>query len=430
MVSKKRLHFQDQSLSGTISVPGDKSISHRAVMFASLAEGKATITNFLAGEDCLSTIAAFQKMGVTIERFDDTVVVESNGIQSLQEPSEPIDLGNSGTTARLLMGILAGLPYHFSLYGDASLSKRPMDRIIVPLHQMGAKIDGRDNGRLLPISIRGGQLQPINYHPPVKSAQVKSGVLLAGLLAKGSTSVTETTKTRDHTENMLQAFGARLQTNDNQVTIEGEQSLKACDIEVPGDISSAAFFLVAAAITPNSSVTIQDVGLNPTRTGIVEVLQQMKVDIQVNHQRTVGGEPIGDITVNASSIQGTTIDGDIIPRIIDEIPIIALLATQAKGETVIKDAEELRYKETDRIESVVNTLQQFGAHIEGTHDGMIIKGESQLHGCDVHSYGDHRIGMMIAIASLLVEDEVILRDQDCIAVSYPQFFDDLQKLLS
>ncbi|MFC4404357.1 3-phosphoshikimate 1-carboxyvinyltransferase [Gracilibacillus xinjiangensis] len=425
----KKLLFSEKSLRGTISVPGDKSISHRAVMFGSLAKGKTMITNFLAGEDCLSTIEAFETMGVKITRNNQTVIVESEGIEGLKEPLVPINLGNSGTTARLLMGILSALPFHSTLYGDASLTKRPMDRITIPLKEMGAMIDGRENGKYLPIAIRGSKLQPIHYHTPMKSAQVKSGVLLAGLLTDGKTIVEEDTKTRDHTENMLKAFGADLTVEGNRVIINGNIPLSSCDIEVPGDISSAAFFLVAAAITPGSEVKIENVGLNPTRTGIIDVLKLMGVAITLEEKRTVGGEPIGDITVQSSNPKAATIEGEIIPRIIDEIPIIALLASQADGTTVIRDAEELRYKETDRIESVVTTLRALGANIEPTNDGMIIEGNANLTGAKTNSYGDHRIGMMIAIASLLTEDTVELHDDKCIAVSYPTFFDDLNKLL-
>ncbi len=429
-MSQKVLAFERKTLTGNITVPGDKSISHRAVMFGSLAEGKTKITNFLAGEDCLSTIGAFQAMGVSIHREENTVLIESAGVNGLKEPVQPIDLGNSGTTARLLMGILAGLPYHFALYGDDSLSKRPMDRIANPLRKMGAKIDGRENGRLLPIAIRGVHLSPIDFKPPVKSAQVKSGVLLAGLLTDGVTTVEEVIKTRDHTENMLKAFGADIDVEGTKVKITGNKKLTGCDIEVPGDISSAAFFLVAAAITEGSQITIENVGLNPTRTGIIDVLKLMNVSIQVIEKRTIGGEPIGDITVQASQPKATVIEGDIIPRIIDEIPIIALLATQAAGQTVIKDAEELRFKETDRIESVVNTLSRLGATISGTKDGMIIEGNTQLHGGVTESYGDHRIGMMIAVASLLTDEKVELHDDECISISYPTFFEHLHSLLS
>ncbi|SHN19503.1 3-phosphoshikimate 1-carboxyvinyltransferase [Gracilibacillus kekensis] len=429
-MSSKVLKYQHASLSGQITVPGDKSISHRAVMFGSLAKGKTNITNFLAGEDCLSTISAFQSMGVSIKRDENTVWIESDGIEGLKEPTEPIDLGNSGTTARLLMGILSGLPYHFTLFGDESLSKRPMDRIANPLREMGAKIDGRNNGRLLPMSIRGGNLSSIDFKPPVKSAQVKSGVLLAGLFSEGFTTVEEETKTRDHTENMLKAFGAEIDVEGTTVKIHGKQKLHGCDIEVPGDISSAAFFLVAAAITKGSSVTVENVGLNPTRTGIIDVLELMGISIEVVEKRTIGGEPIGDIKVASSTPKAAVIEGDVIPRIIDEIPIIALLATQADGQTIIRDAEELRFKETDRIDSVVSTLTKLGASVKGTKDGMIIEGNTLLHGAVTESFGDHRIGMMIAIASLLTDEQVELHDDECIAVSYPTFFEDLDKLTS
>ncbi|MFC4387655.1 3-phosphoshikimate 1-carboxyvinyltransferase [Gracilibacillus marinus] len=426
----KVLTYPSGKLSGVISVPGDKSISHRAIMFASLASGTTKVTNFLAGEDCLSTIDAFKAMGVEITRNNDSVQIKSNGVNGLKEPLEPINLGNSGTTARLLMGILSALPFHFTLFGDASLTKRPMDRITNPLKKMGAIIDGREDGKYLPIAIRGTNLKPIDYHTPMKSAQVKSGVLLAGLLTDGVTTVTEDTKTRDHTENMLKAFGAKINVDGTKISIDGNHPLHACDIEVPGDISSAAFFLVAATIIEGSEITIKDVGLNPTRSGIIDVLQLMGANIRVEENRQVGGELIGDIVVKSSNIQSAVIEGDIIPRIIDEIPIIALMATQAEGTTIIKDAEELRFKETDRIDSVVSTLSALGASIEATADGMIIKGKTKLHGNITKSFGDHRIGMMIAIASLLTDEKVELEDEACIAVSYPTFFNDLDRLIS
>ncbi|GAA0297185.1 3-phosphoshikimate 1-carboxyvinyltransferase [Gracilibacillus halotolerans] len=428
MVETKQLDYGKQSLQGSIAVPGDKSISHRAVMFGSLASGETKITNFLAGEDCIRTIDAFKAMGVNITRDEQTVIVKSTGVAGLKEPVIPINLGNSGTTARLLMGILAGLPFHFTLFGDDSLSNRPMDRITIPLKQMGAKIDGRDSGRLLPISLRGGNLKPIDYQTPMKSAQVKSGVLLAGLMTDGTTTVVEESKTRDHTENMLKAFGAEIESEGTTVRITGNQPLQACNIEVPGDISSAAFFLAGAAIIPGSHITIKDVGLNPTRSGIIDVLKMMSIDIEATVTRTVGGEPIGDVSVKYSQAKGTTIEGEIIPRIIDEIPIIALVASQAKGTTIIKDAEELKFKETDRIEAVVTTLKTLGVNIVPTDDGMVVEGGASIKGANVHSYGDHRIGMMIAIASLLTEDRVELENPSCINISYPQFFTDLEKL--
>ncbi|MCT2537379.1 3-phosphoshikimate 1-carboxyvinyltransferase [Aquibacillus koreensis] len=427
-MSEKLLESKQTVIKGELQVPGDKSISHRSIIFGSLAQGKTVVTNFLDGEDCMRTIAAFQAMGVSIEKHGQTVVIEGNGVENLQEPIEPINLGNSGTTARLLLGVLAGLPHHFTLFGDESLTNRPMDRVVIPLRQMGAMIDGRENGKYLPLAMRGGNLSSIAFETPVKSAQVKSGVLLAGLLAEGETTVTEKTTTRDHTENMLQAFGGKIDTNNGKISITGKQQLQGTEIHVPGDISSAAFFLVASTIVSGSELTIKDVGLNPTRTGIIDVLKQMDVDITVVEERTIGGEPVGSITVRSSTPKGIIIDGEIIPRIIDEIPIIALLATQANGKTIIRDAEELRYKESDRIASVVNTLQALGADIEATKDGMIIHGNRTLSGGKVDSYGDHRIGMMIAIASLITEQAVTLVNPACISISYPSFFEHLKKV--
>lgn len=415
-------------LTGDIQVPGDKSISHRAIIFGSLAKGKTVITHFLDGEDCMRTIAAFQAMGVQISKNKQVVTIESGGVAALQEPLTPIDLGNSGTTARLLLGVLAGLPFHTTLFGDASLTKRPMNRVAIPLREMGAKIDGRLDGEFLPIAVRGGQLQSITFRPQVKSAQVKSGVLLAGLLAEGTTEVIEETKTRDHTENMLQAFGGKIEIDGNKVSLQGKQALTGTAIQVPGDISSAAFFLVAAALVPGSHVKITDVGLNHTRTGILDVLRKMNVDIDVVEETFIGGEPIGSITVQSSELKATEINGDIIPRMIDEIPIVALLATQAQGTTIIRDAEELRFKETDRIASVVTTLNGLGAKIEATEDGMIIQGGTPLLGGEADSHGDHRIGMMIAVASLIAQSNTRLKQPESINISYPTFFEDLSLL--
>jgi len=415
-------------LTGNLSVPGDKSISHRAIIFGSLARGKTMISNFLNGEDCLMTIKAFQSMGVEIDHKDDNVVIDSEGVTGFKEPLEPIYFGNSGTTARLMLGLLAGLPFHTTVYGDPSLTKRPMDRIRDPLIKMGAKIDGRNNGSLLPIAVRGQSLTGITFKPPVKSAQVKSGVLLAGLLAEGETTVIETTKTRDHTETMLSAFGGEITVNGNTVTVKGNQSLTGTEIEVPGDISSAAFFIVGALLVPGSQITIKNVGLNPTRTGLLDVLNQMGANLKIVETRRIGGEPIGDITVQYRELNAIEIDGDVIPRMIDEFPILALLATQIEGITIIRDAEELRHKETDRISSVVNILNTLGAKVKGTDDGMIIEGKSPLIGGEVNSDGDHRLGMMIAIASLICQEDVTLVDPDVINISYPNFFDDLKKL--
>lgn len=417
-------------LKGELKVPGDKSISHRAVIFGSLAMGRTTISHFLDGEDCMRTIHAFQAMGVEIEKRGNTVTIDSKGYKNFVEPTEPIYLGNSGTTARLLLGVLAGLPYFITLYGDESLTQRPMDRITVPLKEMGAIIDGRENGKFLPLSIRGGNLRSISYQVPVKSAQVKSGVLLAGLLADGTTVVTEQAETRNHTETMIEAFGGRIEKEELSLRIDGGQNLTGATIEVPGDISSAAFFLAAAALVPESEITLRDVGLNPTRSGIIDILEKMGVSITVNQTRFIGGESIGDITVRSSTMQGIEIGGEIIPRIIDELPIIALLATQAEGKTVIKDAEELRFKETDRISVVVETLTKMGADVQATSDGMIIEGKRELSGSKLDSFGDHRIGMMIAVASLVAKDSIELTNKECIAVSYPRFFEDLKSVSS
>lgn len=415
-------------LSGELAIPGDKSISHRAIIIGSLANGKTIVTNFLAGEDCMRTIHAFQSMGVSIDKQNDTVTIEGKGIAALTEPQEPLYFGNSGTTARLMLGLLAGLPFFTAVYGDPSLSIRPMDRVLNPLKQMGAIIDGRAEGSYLPLSIRGKTLQGMDYKLPVKSAQVKSAVLLAGLLANGETNVIEVTPTRNHTENMLQAFGADITVDGSKTTITNKQPLTASDVYVPGDISSAAFFLAAAAIVPGSKLTLKNIGLNDTRTGILDVLQAMGANIQFNNQQTVNGEHTGDITVTYENLHGITIDGSIIPRLIDEIPVIALLATQIDGTTIIQDAEELRVKETDRIAAVADVLTTLGANIETQQDGMIIHGKTTLSGGKIASYNDHRIAMMGAIASLVADGEVVIDDIASVAISYPNFFEHLQQI--
>jgi len=419
------------ALRGTIYVPGDKSISHRAVMLGSIAQGTTTISNFLAGEDCLSTIDCFRKMGVAITQNGTDVIVEGRGIEGLKEPTEILNVGNSGTTTRLLLGILAGCPFHACLIGDESIAKRPMARVTKPLSRMGARIDGRDGGGYTPLSIRGGSLQPIRYSSPVASAQVKSAILLAGLMADGTTTVTEPMKSRDHTERMVRLFGGEVAVDGLTVTVSGKQQLKGADVYVPGDISSAAFFLVAGAIAPNSEIVLKNVGLNPTRIGIIDVLQQMGADLTIENVRNEETEPIGDITIRTSMLKAIEIGGSLIPRLIDEIPIIALLATQAEGTTIIKDAHELKVKETDRIATVVSELRKLGADVEATEDGMVIRGKARLHSTDrqVDSHGDHRIGMMLAIASCITEGNVTLSRSEAIAVSYPNFFDHLQSLI-
>ncbi|WP_102345783.1 3-phosphoshikimate 1-carboxyvinyltransferase [Bacillus sp. Marseille-P3661] len=428
-MSSKRLLFNISKLTGTITVPGDKSISHRAVMLGSIAKGKTTIKGFLPGEDCLSTISCFQKMGVKITQQEDYVEVESNGINGLVEPKELLDVGNSGTTTRLLLGILATCPFHSILIGDESIGKRPMSRVTKPLATMGAKIDGRENGQYTPISIRGGQTKGIDYISPVASAQVKSSILLAGLGSEGITSVTEPALSRDHTERMLEAFGVKVKREGLKVSIEGGQALTATHIEVPGDISSAAFFLVAGAIVPNSSIYLKNVGMNSSRRGIIDVLTDMGANLTVQNERIVNGEPIADLAITTSNLKGIEIGGEIIPTLIDEIPIIALLATQAEGITTIKDAAELKVKETNRIDTVVSQLEKMGASIKPTEDGMIIEGKTALHGATVDSFGDHRIGMMLAIAALLSSSESNLLNAEAISVSYPNFFEHLNELV-
>lgn len=417
-----------KGLSGEIEIPGDKSISHRSVMFGSIANGVTRVTNFLPGDDCLSTISCFRKLGVVIEENEGELTIHGNGFEGLQEPNEILDVGNSGTTIRLLLGILAGRPFFSSLVGDHSIGRRPMTRVTEPLKRMGAKIDGRKNGSFTPIGIRGGQLKPIHYQLPVASAQVKSALILAGLQAEGESTIIETAETRDHTERMIRKFGGKVQSHNREITVKGGQTLSASDIYVPGDISSAAFFLVAGAIVHESEVVLKNVGLNPTRTGILDVMNKMGANIEIIHHEGDSFEPIGDITIKTSNLKGTVIEGDLIPRLIDEIPIIALLATQAKGTTVIKDAEELKVKETNRIDTVVQELTKLGASIEATDDGMIIHGVSHLSGGKVSSHGDHRIGMMLAIASLICSDKVELDNPESISVSYPNFFNHLNSL--
>lgn len=416
-------------LNGVITVPGDKSISHRSIMFGAIANGETTVTNFLLGEDCLSTISCFRKLGVEIEECDNKIIVHGKGMGGLIEPSEVLDVGNSGTTIRLLSGILSGCSFHSTLIGDESIAKRPMTRVTKPLSLMGAKIDGRSNGDYTPLSIRGGGLKAIDYTLPIASAQVKSALLFAGLQAEGETVITEPARSRDHTEQMIRQFGGTVMTDGLTVKIKGGQTLSGTSVHVPGDISSAAFFLVAGAIVPNSEITLKNVGLNPTRSGIIDVMKQMGADLTVHPYEDQQFEPAGDIVIRTSKLKGTIIEGDLIPRLIDEIPVIALLATQAEGKTIIKDAEELKVKETNRIDTVVNELCKLGANIEATNDGMIIQGASKLSGGDVSSYGDHRIGMMLAIAALIADGEVSLAKPDAISVSYPSFFADLTSLI-
>ncbi|WP_033542127.1 3-phosphoshikimate 1-carboxyvinyltransferase [Planococcus sp. CAU13] len=422
------LLFDHPVLNGSIQVPGDKSISHRSIMFGAIADGTTTVEGFLLGEDCLSTINCFRKLGVDIKLDEDRVTINSKGAAKWVEPAELLDTGNSGTTTRLMLGLLAGTSFHSVIAGDDSIARRPMKRIVEPLRLMGADIRGRQNGHFTPLAVQGTPLSAINYTLPVASAQVKSAILLAALHAKGTTVIEEPVATRDHTEIMLRQFGAEISRNANTIEIQGGQSLSAHHVKVPGDISSAAFLIGAALVTSGSEITLENVGTNPTRTGILDVIAQMGADFTV-HEKETEGEPAADLVVRSSRLQGIEIGGALIPRLIDEIPIIALIATQCHGTTVIKDAEELRVKETDRITAVVNELAKLGADITATEDGMIINGPTPLSGAELKTYGDHRLGMMAAVASLAAAGTVSIDDPECIAVSYPGFMDHIEHLI-
>ena len=409
---------------GQIKVPGDKSISHRAVMLGSLANGVTEISGFLKGADCLSTIDCFRKMGIDIDINGENVTVHGNGLRGLKKPDEMLYTGNSGTTTRLLCGILAGQNFDTSITGDASIQKRPMGRVVKPLSMMGAKIENE----YCPLYITGTKLHGIDYKMPVASAQVKTAIILAGLYADGETVIHEIEKSRDHTELMLSAMGADLTVDNLDITVKPTNDLTAVNVDVPGDISSAAFFLVLGAIMPNSQITVTNVGINPTRTGIINVLKDMGADITLENVHTSAGETVADITVRSSSLKGTTVGGDIIPRLIDELPIIAVAAVFADGQTVIKDAQELKVKETNRIRAVVDEFNKCGIDITETDDGMIINGDKSIHGADFKTYGDHRMAMGLTVLAQLADGESTLDDSDCACVSYPTFFDDFYKL--
>lgn len=420
-------------LHGEITVPGDKSISHRALMLGAIAAGTTTIHGCLEADDCRATQAAFTAMGVPIQWQDSVVRLEGRGLYGLTAPTRPLDLGNSGTSMRLLLGILAGQPFSATLTGDASLSRRPMARVTHPLRQMGATIEGRDDANYAPLTIRGGRLSPLTYTMPVPSAQVKSALLLAGLSADGMTTLVEPTLTRDHTERMLGAMGAAISvigdlSNGRTVTIRGGHELAAQTFRVPGDLSSAAFWMVAAAIVPGSRVTIRGVGLNPTRTGVVEVLRAMGGKVTVDEEPGQPWEPSGAVTVDAGPLHGTTIEGAILPRLIDELPILMVAAAAAEGRTIIRDAVELRVKETDRIQSMATNLQAVGARVAVEDHTLIIDGPTRFHGGAVTSFGDHRTAMAMAVAGLRADGPVTIEDTACIKTSYPQFVATLKSL--
>lgn len=420
---------QAKSLQGVLTVPGDKSISHRSIMLGALAEGTTEVHGFLQGADCLSSIACFEKMGVMIENDKELVRIHGLGLHKLKLPSATLDVGNSGTTTRLMSGILAAQPFTSIVDGDASIRKRPMKRIIHPLSQMGASITSLHGNDCTPLRIEGRSLHGIHYQSPVASAQVKSAVLLAGLYAEGETSVTEPYVSRNHTELMLQSFGVPITCEGTTASIKPVTALHAQNLTVPGDISSAAYFIVAGLITPNSCITIRNVGINPTRDGILEVCKAMGGDITIEPIAGAVGEPIADITVRTSSLHGITIEGAVIPKLIDELPIIAILACYAKGTTIIKDAQELKVKESNRIDVMANNLSAMGADIEATSDGMIIYGGAALHGAVIDSHADHRIAMSFAIAGINADGNTQIQGAECVTISYPNFYSDLQQLM-
>jgi 3-phosphoshikimate 1-carboxyvinyltransferase len=415
-------------INGVITVPGDKSISHRAIMLGSISEGKTEITGFLMGADCLSTIECFRKLGIKIEINTEKVIVHGKGLFGLSESLDPLDVGNSGTTIRLMTGILSAQPFSSVITGDSSIQKRPMLRVVAPLREMGAKIDGKENGKFCPLHIEGKELKGIKYKLPVASAQVKSSILLASLYAKGNTSIIEPSPSRNHTEIMVNYFGGNVFQNNNEIICSPLKKLIGQCVEVPGDISSAAYFIAAALILPNSELIIKSVGINPTRNGIITVFKQMGANIILLNEKIQCGEAVADILVRSSKLHGTEIGGNIIPKLIDEIPVIAAAACYADGTTIIKDAQELKVKESNRIQTMVSELKKMGASITETEDGMIIKGNSFLKGAEVESYHDHRVAMALSIAALRAKKETTIINSECVNISFPSFFSYINKL--
>lgn len=418
-----------KGFSGEVTVPGDKSISHRSIMLGSLAKGTTEVYGFLQGADCLSSIDCFRKMGVEIENTGEVVTIKGRGLRGLTKPVDTLDVGNSGTTTRLMSGILAAQNFTSRVNGDASIQKRPMKRIMTPLSMMGADIKSELDNGCAPLIITGKQLNGIHYDSPVASAQVKSAILFAGLYADGETSVTEPAVSRNHTELMFEEFGVDIRCEGKTAIVKPADELFAKKIVVPGDISSAAYFIVAGLITPDSCITIKNVGINPTRDGIIKVCQAMGADITVEKTSGDIGEPTADITVRTSQLKGTVVGGDIIPTLIDEIPAIAILACFADGETIIKDAEELKVKESNRIDVMVDNLKAMGADIEATEDGMIIRGGKALNGAIIDSKLDHRIAMSFAVAGMNAEGETEIVGGECIEISYPEFYRDIYRLI-
>lgn len=423
------MEFQSvKKLRGEVRVPGDKSISHRAVMFGALAKGKTQITGFLRGADCLSTISCFRQLGIIIEETPVTITVHGKGLRGLHSPADTLDTGNSGTTTRLLSGILAGQNFTSILNGDASIQSRPMKRVITPLSQMGASIRSINGNDCAPLEITGCPLHGISYRSPVASAQVKSAILLAGLYADGETSVTEPALSRNHTELMLESFGADIRSNGLTATVKPNPTLSGMSILVPGDISSAAYFIAAGSLVPDAEILIRNVGINPTRAGILQIAREMGANITLFNEKREG-EPTADVLVKSSTLHGVTIGGDIIPALIDELPIIAVMAAAAEGTTVIKDAAELKVKESDRIAVMTENLSAMGCDITATEDGMIINGGRPLQGALINSHSDHRIAMSFAVAAMIADGKTKIQDADCVKISYPAFYDDFNKLI-
>lgn len=423
---KAELNFVDQGLKGQIEVPGDKSISHRAVMLGSIAEGVTTIENFLDAGDPWSTVNCMKNLGVVIEGEKNSLQIYGKDLYGLQEPENILDAGNSGTTIRLLSGILAGQNFFSVITGDKSLRKRPMDRIADPLRKMGANINGRAGGRYAPLAIEGGKLQGTEHKLTIASAQVKSAILLAGLLAENLTVVVEPDNSRDHTERMLEEMGCCLKKEDKMVTLEGNHSLKPLSIKVPGDFSSAAFFIAAASIAENSELLITNVGINPTRTGFLTALQEMNADIAVLNERKSGGEPVADLLVTSSNLEGIEIGGEIIPSLIDEVPVLAVVAAVSKGKTIIRDAAELKVKESNRLNTIASELNKMGAEVTELPDGLEIKGKKALQGAACESHNDHRIAMALAVASFKANEVVTVDSWDCVDISFPTFLSQLK----
>ena len=419
-----------EKFSGELNIPGDKSITHRAAMLGALARGVTEVRGYLDAEDCRSTFSCLQSLGVKINASGRRLLIEGSGM-TLNQPSQPLEAGNSGTTARLLLGILAGQPFSTTITGDQSLQKRPMKRVIEPLRLMGAAVEGESDVKNLPLTIRGGNLQPLEYKSPRASAQVKSAILLAGLYAEGVTTVEEPYMSRNHTELMLSRFGAGIEIEGCKVSLQGSPVLQGIQINIPGDISAAAFFMVAAVLIPGSELLLKNVGVNPTRTGIIDVLNTMGAEIELKNKRDWGGEPVADIMIRGGNrLKGTSFSGEKIPLLIDEIPVLAVAASVAEGKTVISGASELRVKESDRISALAGQLVKLGAGVEETEDGLIIEGKNTLRGAEVESCGDHRIAMALAVAGLVAKGETVIHGAEAIKISFPGFMPALRSLVT